>query len=431
MELKQKWRRFWTLNRHHEDGFTLVELVVVIAILAILAAVTVPAYDDYITKAKESADQQIVAAVNTAFAAACVENKVDTVNVTDAAVSVVDNKVQGLSRVTATKTETSDEADFGKIYDDFAFYYAGNEDAAFKNGSVNSLLWNASKCSFEISADFVDTRVTLSSGKVITVSADDMALIAASTYADMGYGGVKAVIEQVGESGAMLAKICGIGTLPNIFGGGYTGLLPKLTNAMKAFGIIDENKEKEIINNLLLTNAGKESYNVATQEASNGLSIITAKYLAGGGDVNELLSISLGNSSSGVIKPMATGTGGVKTVSAIAVQYAMASGFANSDAAKDVKIDGMTVSEYLASADDPVKAIDTVKNLDAYKSNYVSDDPNSQYQKDINGFVGTMSILGDNIGTITNPGNIDMNDYLSNGVESDDAKDVLTSVLGK
>lgn len=33
-------------------GFTLVELIVVIAILAILAAVTVPAYGSYIEKAK-------------------------------------------------------------------------------------------------------------------------------------------------------------------------------------------------------------------------------------------------------------------------------------------------------------------------------------------------------------------------------------------
>ena len=39
-------------------GFTLVELIVVIAILAILAAVTVPAYNGYITKA-ENAQQQV------------------------------------------------------------------------------------------------------------------------------------------------------------------------------------------------------------------------------------------------------------------------------------------------------------------------------------------------------------------------------------
>ena len=63
-------------------GFTLVELIVVIAILAILAGVAVPAYSGYINKANEAADNQLLAAVNTAFAAACIENSVDPSTVT-------------------------------------------------------------------------------------------------------------------------------------------------------------------------------------------------------------------------------------------------------------------------------------------------------------------------------------------------------------
>ena len=88
MKFTKTWKRFWTLNRHHAAGFTLVELIVVIAILAILAGIAIPAYSGYITKAKEAGDRVLLSAINTAFAAACMENGQDAMALTQDKVSI-------------------------------------------------------------------------------------------------------------------------------------------------------------------------------------------------------------------------------------------------------------------------------------------------------------------------------------------------------
>lgn len=74
MNMKKKMKAFFTMKRHANEGFTLVELIVVIAILAILAGVAVPAYSGYIEKAERAADDQLLGTLNTAFAAACAFN---------------------------------------------------------------------------------------------------------------------------------------------------------------------------------------------------------------------------------------------------------------------------------------------------------------------------------------------------------------------
>ena len=63
------------INRNNKKGFTIVELVIVIAVIAILAAVLIPTFSGIIAKANLSADQQAIRNMNTALATYTDSNK--------------------------------------------------------------------------------------------------------------------------------------------------------------------------------------------------------------------------------------------------------------------------------------------------------------------------------------------------------------------
>ncbi|MCI7095187.1 MAG: type II secretion system GspH family protein, partial [Clostridiales bacterium] len=56
------------MKRNNKKGFTIVELVIVIAVIAILAAVLIPTFSSVIKKAKVNNDIQLVRNLNTALA---------------------------------------------------------------------------------------------------------------------------------------------------------------------------------------------------------------------------------------------------------------------------------------------------------------------------------------------------------------------------
>ncbi len=174
-------------------GFTLVELIVVIAILAILAGVAIPLYSGYIKKANQAADNQLLGVVNSAFGAGCVENGTFPTKFADGTVTLSvgdDKKITGVV-VTALPTASDDVGTLSaKINVSFLKYYGANGDTQLKyyygDGNPTLVFKDGAFCSSDTTAA-ATLSVTIN-GKTYTYTQAQV-----DTYKSSNYNNVQPI----------------------------------------------------------------------------------------------------------------------------------------------------------------------------------------------------------------------------------------------
>ena len=386
MNLKKMWKRFWNLNVHNHEGFTLVELIIVIAILAILSAVAVAGYSAYIKKANEGADKATLAQLNNAFALACANNGQDHFDRKDnPEVTLTEGKVTDLKFNPADETNAKIKADFMESVKDLKF------------NNITKLLYNKDLGQFE-------EGLTVNG---ITISKADVEKILGTTW-----------LEQMGSS-ELLDMVFDTADIVSVVYGDMLGTVGSSdafkNTAAAALGMTRAEFDtyyEELVEAKRLE-LGLPPYKVgeARDQVNAELSILVAAKNAESVDIMDILTSGGGNGVKDQIKDE-LGTNPTEGLSQAALAYGMYHAwiYSRSDLTPEQK-------EELSS---PSRAMNDLDNTDF--QTWLTANP--QAQADLQGLIAALGAISGQDGDVAQ-------DIVENGNDSDSLKEALEALLGK